>query len=151
MSVSPGEAASSRRTRAIYRSARFRRSWWAVTDNVFGFLAIGGLFAIFGFVGLLQTPTNLGEALRQWAWTLLVFVQAWLCSPSLNGPPRAMFGVRVAAWVVTLAVMSLLVVTSYADGFRFGVVLVAAFLVLILCSYYFANHRRYRRFREDLF
>ena len=62
-----------------------------------------------------------------------------------------MFGARVAASVVTLAVISLLAVTSYADGFRFGVVLVAAFLVLILCSYYFANHRRYRRFREDLF
>ncbi len=62
-----------------------------------------------------------------------------------------MFGVRVAVSVVTIAVMSFLAVTSNADGFRFGVVHVAAFLVLILCFYYFANHRRYRSFREDPF
>lgn len=62
-----------------------------------------------------------------------------------------MFRVRVAASVVTCAVMGVLAVTFYADDFRFGVVLVVAFLVLILCFYYFANRRRYRRFREDSF
>jgi hypothetical protein len=41
-------------------------------------LAIGCLFAVFGVVGLLRTPPELGEALRQWALPLLLFVQALL-------------------------------------------------------------------------
>lgn len=55
-------------------------------------LAIGCLFAVFGAVGLLQTPPELGEALRQWALALLLFVQALLCSQSLNGHPQAVWG-----------------------------------------------------------
>lgn len=121
------------------QEARGRRSMWL-------FLAAGGLFVVFGVVGLLRTPPGLGEALRQWALALLLFVQALLCSPSLDGRPRAMLGARVAASVVTFAVMGVLAVTFYADGYLFGAALVAAFLVFILCYYYyFANRRRYRR------
>lgn len=105
------------------------------------------LFAVFGVVGLLRTPPALGEALRQWALALLLFVQALLCSPSLNGCPRAVWGARAAASVVAFAVMGVIALTFYSGGFRFGVVLVAAFLVFILFYNYFANRRKYRRSR----
>ncbi len=111
------------------------------------FLAVGALFAVFGVVGLFLPPPELGDALRQWALALLLFVQALLCSPSLDGHPRAMLGARAAASVVVFAVMGVFALTFYSDGFPFGVALVAAFLVLILCYNYFANRRKYRRSR----
>jgi hypothetical protein len=77
-------------------------------------LAIGGLFAIFGAVRLLQTPLDLSETLQQWALALLVFVQALFCSPSLSGRPRAMLGARATASGVTFAVMGVLALTSQA-------------------------------------
>ena len=86
-------------------------------DITWMFLAVGCLFVVFGLVRLLQTPPDLGEALRQWALALLLSVQALLCSPSLNGRPRAVWGARAAASVVAFAVMGVFAVTFYSDGF----------------------------------
>jgi hypothetical protein len=58
-----------------------------------------------------------------------------------------MWGSQAAASVVAFAVMDANALTCYSDGFRVGVVLVAAFLVFILFYNYFANRRKYRRSR----
>lgn len=58
-----------------------------------------------------------------------------------------MWGTRAATSVVTSAVMGVIALTFYSDSFRFGVVLVAAFLVFTLFYNYFANRRKYRRSR----
>ncbi len=115
--------------------------------SIWLFLAAGVIFALFGVRELFETPPDLGEAFRQWAVVLLPCIQAVLFSPSLDGRPRAMLGARVAASVVAFAVMGVFAMTFYSDGFRFGVVLVAAFLGFVLCYNYFANRRRYRRSR----
>lgn len=43
-------------------------------------LVLGGFFTILGVAGLLRTPPELDDALRQWSLALLLLVQALLCS-----------------------------------------------------------------------